>query len=128
MRNAWEGIAFERVCMWHQDTIKAALGITGVSAEISSWRSARKSSGTQVDMLIDRRDGVINLCEMKFSRDEFSIGDAYARKLRERIALFKEETGTRKSVHLTFVTTYGLKRNGNVDVVQSEVTLDDLFK
>ena len=128
MRNAWEGIAFERVCMWHQDIIKAALGIAGVSTEISSWRSARKSSGTQVDMLIDRRDGVINLCEMKFSRDEFSIGDAYARKLRERIALFKEETGTRKSVHLTFVTTYGLKRNGNVDVVQSEVTLDDLFK
>ena len=128
MRNAWEGIAFERVCMWHQDSIKAALGIAGVSSEISSWRSARKLSGTQIDMLIDRRDGVINLCEMKFSRDEFSIGDVYARKLRERIALFKEETATRKSVHLTFVTTYGLKRNGNADVVQSEVTLDDLFK
>ena len=61
MRNAWEGIAFERVCMWHQDVIKAALGIAGVSAEISSWRSARKSPGTQIDMLIDRRDGVINL-------------------------------------------------------------------
>ncbi len=79
-------------------------------------------------MLIDRRDGVINLCEMKFSCEEFSIGDAYVRKLRERIALFKEETGTRKSVHLTFVTTYGLKRNGNADVVQSEITLEDLFK
>jgi hypothetical protein len=128
MRNAWEGIAFERLCMWHQDAIKAALGIAGVAAEISSWRSARKTGGTQIDMLIDRKDGVINLCEMKFSRDEFAIGDAYAKKLRERTELFRSETGTRKSIHLTFVTSYGVKRNENSDIVQSQVTLDDLFR
>ena len=128
MRNAWEGIAFERVCMWHQDAIKAALGISGVSAEISSWRSAKKKDGTQIDMLIDRRDGVVNVCEMKFSRGEFAIGDAYAKRLRERLELFRSESGTRKSVHLTFVTTYGVKRNENADIVQSQVMLDDLFK
>ena len=128
MRNAWEGIAFERLCMWHQDAIKAALGIAGVAADISSWRSAKKTGGTQIDMLIDRKDGVVNLCEMKFSRDEFAIGDAYAKKLRERIELFRSETGTRKSIHLTFVTSYGVKRNENSDIVQSQVTLDDLFK
>ena len=128
MRNAWEGIAFERLCMWHQDAIKAALGIAGVATEISSWRSAKKIGGTQIDMLIDRKDGVVNLCEMKFSRDEFAIGDAYAKKLRERAELFRSETGTRKSIHLTFVTSYGVKRNENSDIVQSQVTLDDLFK
>ena len=127
-RNSWEGIAFERVCMWHQDTIKAALGISGVSAEISSWRSAAKSGGAQIDMLIDRADGVINVCEMKFWRGEFSIGDIYAKRLRDRIQLFKDETGTKKSVHLTFVTTYGIRHNENAGMVQSEVTLDDLFK
>ena len=127
-RNSWEGIAFERVCMWHQDTIKAALGISGVSAEISSWRSAARSGGAQIDMLIDRADGVINVCEMKFWRGEFSIGDIYAKKLRDRMQLFKDETGTKKSVHLTFVTTYGIRRNENAGMVQSEVTLDDLFK
>ena len=79
-------------------------------------------------MLIDRRDGVVNVCEMKFSRGEFAIGDAYAKRLRERLELFKSESGTRKSVHLTFVTTYGVKRNENADIVQSQVVLDDLFK
>ncbi|MBQ7189391.1 MAG: ATP-binding protein [Kiritimatiellae bacterium] len=128
LRNAWEGIAFERVCMWHQDAIKAALGISGVSVEISSWRSAAKTNGAQIDMLIDRADGVVNVCEMKFTRGEFSIGDAYAKRLRDRVQLFKDETGTRKSVHLTFVTTYGVKRNANAGMVQSEVTLDDLFR
>lgn len=75
-----------------------------------------------------RSDGVVNLCEMKFSSGEFSIGDAYAKRLRDRTQLFKDETGTRKSVHLTFVTTYGVKRNENAWMVQSEVTLDDIFK
>ena len=128
MRSAWEGIAFERVCMWHQEGIKASLGISGVTSEISSWRSAKKTGGGQIDMLIDRSDGVVNLCEMKFSSGEFSIGDASAKRLRDRTQLFKDETGTRKSVHLTFVTTYGVKRNENAWIVQSEVTLDDLFK
>ncbi len=113
--------------MWHQDAIKAALGISGVLSEISSWRSVAKTGGGQIDMLIDRADGVINVCEMKFLRGEFAIGDAYAKKLRDRIQLFKDETGSNKSIHLTFVTTYGIRRNENAGMVQSEVTLNDLF-
>ena len=128
MLNAWEGIAFERVCMWHQDAIKSALGISGVSSEVSSWRSVQKTGGGQIDMLIDRADGVVNLCEMKFSRGEFSISDAYAKRLRDRVQLFKDETGTRKSVHLTFVTTYGIRRNENSGIIQSKIVLDDLFR
>ena len=81
-----------------------------------------------MDLLIDRKDGVINLCEMKFASTEYEIKDAEDRRIRARKELFKETTGTSKAVHLTYVTTYGLKRNKHSGIVQSEVTLDDLFR
>mgnify|MGYP003295256229 CR=1 FL=1 len=85
---------------------------------MAAWRSARKSGGAQVDLVIDRKDGVINLCEMKFSETE---------ELRNKVALFKEETETKSSIHLTMVTVDGVRRNEYAGIVQSEVTLDDLF-
>ena len=81
-----------------------------------------------MDLLIDRKDGVINLCEMKFASAEYEIKDAEDRRVRVRKELFKEATGTRKAVHLTYVTTYGLKRNRHSGIIQSEVMLDDLFR
>ena len=102
----------------------------GVSPLIQCWQIARTAEhdGAQVDLLIDRKDGVINLCEMKFASTEYEIKDSEDRHARERKELFRETTGTRKAVHLTYVTTYGLKRNMHSGIVQSEVTLDDLFK
>jgi len=82
----------------------------------------------QVDLVIDRRDEVINLCEMKYSLKEFTIDKDYENKLRERQELFRKETKTRKALHITFVTTYGLVKNKYSGIVQSEVTLDDLFE
>jgi len=82
----------------------------------------------QVDLVIDRRDEVINLCEMKYSLKEFTINKDYENKLRERQELFRKETKTRKALHITFVTTYGLVKNKYSGIVQSEVTLDDLFE
>ena len=79
-------------------------------------------------MLIARRDGVINICEMKFSTGQFAVTADYARKLADKIAVFKEETGTKCAVHLTLVTLNGMKRNENSSIVQSEVTGDDLFR
>ena len=76
---------------------------------------------------VRRADRVVNLCEMKFCSEKFAIDAAYAEKLREKIGAFKRETGTRDNCHLTFVTTYGLRRNPHSSMVQSEVTLDDLF-
>lgn len=129
-RVVWEGLAFERLCLQHVREIKAALGISGVISNDCSWQIARTAEhdGAQVDLLIDRKDGVINLCEMKFASTEYEIKDAEDRCIRARKELFKETTGTKKAVHLTYVTTYGLKRNKHSGIVQSEVTLDDLFR
>lgn len=130
-RVAWEGLAFERVCLLHSRQIKAALGISGVETSESSWRCVSRDPdvrGAQIDLVIERGDRVVNLCEMKFASEKYAIDAAYAAKLREKVGAFRRESGTRGNCHLTFVTTYGLRRNGNSGVVQSEVTLDDLFK
>lgn len=129
-RVVWEGLAFERLCLQHVREIKIALGISGVVSNVCSWQIARTAEheGAQVDLLIDRNDGVINLCEMKFASAEYEIKDEEDRHARARKDLFKATTGTRKAVHLTYVTTYGLKRNKHSGIAQSEVTLDDLFR
>ena len=129
-RVVWEGLAFERLCLQHVREIKIALGISGVVSNDCSWQIARTAEhdGAQIDLLIDRNDGVINLCEMKFASAEYEIKDDEERRARVRKELFKNATGTRKAIHLTYVTTYGLKRNKHSGVVQSEVTLDDLFR
>ena len=49
-------------------------------------------------------------------------------RLRTRIGNFREETHIRGGIHLTFVTTYGLKANAYSSNVRNEVTMDDLFK
>ena len=126
-RLSWEGVAFERVCMWHEHEIKTALGIAGVSASVCAWRSARKSGGAQIDLLIDRKDGVVNVCEVKFVTGEFSIGAKYAHELENKLSVLKDETQTEKSLHLTMVTVSGVKRNEYSYLVHSQVRLDDLF-
>lgn len=77
--------------------------------------------------MIDRGDNTVNLCEMKFSENEFNITKDYDKNLRNKIALFAEETHTRKSTQLTFVTTFGLKPGKYAGIAQTEVLLDDLF-
>jgi len=85
--------------------------------------------GAQIDLLIDRRDQVINICECKFSLDEFSIDKAYSEKLRSKIATFKTVTKTKKSVFLTMITTYGTAKNKYANLLmQNEVTMDALFE
>ena len=127
-RHGWEGLAFERVCLWHERQIKEALRIGGVQTNTAAWRSAKRPGGAQVDMVIDRKDKVVNLCEMKFTSAPFAIGAGHEKDLRNKIALFKEETGIRSSVHLTMVTVDGVRRNERSGIVQSEVTIDDLFR
>jgi AAA+ ATPase superfamily predicted ATPase len=125
--NAWRGLAFENLCFAHIAQIKTALGIAGVHTETMPWKSKAKEDGAQIDMVIDRDDRVINVCEMKFSTDDYVITRSYDRELRHKLTLFAEETKTRKSLHLTLVTTYGLKRNEYFGRVQRVVTMDDLF-
>jgi AAA+ ATPase superfamily predicted ATPase len=125
---AWSGYAFELLSLLHVDQIKNTLGISGIETAIYSWRSKTSEQGSQIDLLIDRKDQVINLCEMKFSIGAFSISKSYARNLRNKASTFKEETKTRKSVMITFVSTFGLKDNEHsIGLVQKHITLEDLF-
>ncbi len=125
---AWSGYAYEQVCMCHLSQIKQALGISGVFTTVCSWRSQHSDQGVQIDLLIDRRDQVINLFEIKFSINPYTINKKYASELRNKIGVFKLETATRKSVFLTMITTYGVQQNiHSTGLLQNELQMDDLF-
>ena len=127
----WQGLSFELVCLEHVEQIKRALQIGGVRSLNYAWRCENPRNdaekGAQVDLLIDRADGIVNLCEMKFAAEEYALDAADAAAMRNKIAAFKRETGTRKAVHATYVTTFGLAKNKYAGDIPSEATLDDLF-
>ena len=127
--NSWAGLAFETLCWQHVTQIKKQLGIAGVLSEASSWFSKGENGerGAQIDLVIDRSDNVINLCEMKFAKDEYEIDKEGEEDLRHKMTAFQKQTKTRKALHLTMVTTYGVNRNMYSEMVQSEVRLDELF-
>ena len=120
---AWSGIAFERICFAHQQQIKNALGISGVVSTIYGYRD----SDMQIDMVIDRSDGVIDLYEMKFSKNKFTIDEDYDEKLQTRRALFAKKIKNAKAVHLVMVTAKGLTENSYAFDVQNSITADELF-
>lgn len=129
--NIWGGFAFEAVCQKHVPQIKQGLGIAGVYTEPSAWRYIPKKgeTGAQIDLLLDRRDHCINLCEIKFSIDEFVIDKKYATVLDNKIKVFKEQTKTKKTIFPTMITTYGTKQNDYYTArVLGEVVMGDLFK
>ena len=128
--NAWRGLAFERVCLQHVAQIKRALGISGVLTRIFSWRHAPDETypdGVQVDLLIERADRIVNVCEMKYSQKPFVIDKAYDRQLRCKAVAVMECIKNRVAAHITMITANGLAHSGYWGTVQSEVTLDDLF-
>jgi hypothetical protein len=124
---AWSGYAFEQVCLAHIKQIKEALGISGVLTDVSSWISRGEGKGAQIDLVIDRGDRVINLCEIKFAKGPFEIDRAYDLALRGKIEAFRNETKTRKALHLTMITAYGVKPGKYAGIVQSEVNIDKLI-
>ncbi len=126
---SWQGFSFETICMLHLEQIKRRLGIGGISTNASSWRKQGDCSenGTQIDLVIERADRIINLCEMKFSEGPYNITKSYEEKLRQRMAIFRAETKTTKSLATTMITTYGILQGIHSSIVQSEVIMDDLF-
>lgn len=127
---SWQGFSFETICMTHLEQIKQRLGVAGISTTTGTWRALgdETEKGTQIDLVIDRADRVINLCEMKFSEAPYVITKDFEQQLRERMAIFKAKTRTRKSLATTMVTTYGVLRGIHSGIVQSEVVMDDLFR
>lgn len=127
---SWGGFAFEAICQKHVLQIRKALQIGGVLTEVSVWRhvTRNRESGAQIDLLLDRQDLCINVCEMKFSLSAFVIDKKYATELQNKINVFRENTKTKKTLFLTMVTTYGVRRNAYyTSLVQNEVTMDALF-
>lgn len=126
--NVWRGLSFEKLCLWHLPQIKEALGISGVSARICSWIGEYDGEKSQIDMLIDRKDNVVNICEMKYSAEEFVITKKYYSEFLHKLHIFMESTKTRKNPVVTFITNNGVKFNQYSDLVQREVLLSQLFK
>ncbi len=129
---AWQGLTFETICLEHHKQIKKALGISGMATEVSTWRceadKEKGLSGAQIDMIIERADRLIHLCEIKFSQKPYNITADYEKHLRERMYIFDMKTKNKKPLVHTFVTTFGLGEGKHHSIVHSEVTMDDLFK
>lgn len=127
---SWSGYAFENICLQHIDKIKIALGISGINTKHNSFwiKGSENQEGTQIDLLIDRADNVINVCEMKFYNDDVSLNKDITQKLRRRIGIFREVTKTKKQLFLVLVTTYGLIKNQHsIGLIDKVITMDDLF-
>jgi len=131
LANTWTGLAFERVCMEHIPQIKRKLGISGILSDVSSLycrsNPEKGIAGSQIDLLIARKDQVINLCEMKYSNVEYTLTETEDRKIKKRINDLILYSGTKSAVFPTLITTYGLVENSYSGNIQSIVTMDDLF-
>ena len=125
--NNWQGHSFEIVCLNHVSEIKQELGINGVTSNEYAWKSKKIRDGAEIDLLIDRKDETINLCEMKFSKLPFEINKDYSYKLLNKIKTFKEETRCKKSVFLTMVTSCGLVKNEYSYDVQNSINAEIAF-
>ncbi len=128
---SWCGFAFEHICLKHVYQIKRALSIAGMHSENYVWRHhpQGEEQGAQIDLLIDRADKCMNVCEIKFAKTEFEITKKYAGELQNKLHVFQERTKTRKTLFLTLVTTHGVKNlTPYAGLVQAQVTLDALFQ
>jgi uncharacterized protein len=128
---SWAGFAFENICLKHVPQIKKALGIAGIYSEQSAWRYVPKISeaGAQIDLLIDRQDNCINLCEIKFYNNEWEMTAADAANLRNKRAVFQQKSGTKKTIFITLITTFGTKVNEHyLQMAQNQLTAAVFFE
>ena len=129
--NSWSGVAFERVCLEHVAEIKKALGISGVFTETNAWSCSQDDElgiqGSQIDLLIVRKDQIINVCEMKYSETDYVVDAEFDRAQRRKISDFQKKTNTKYALHSTLITTYGVVANSYSGDIQSIITAEDLF-
>lgn len=125
----WSGLAFERVCLLHIRQIKLALGISGIISNEYAWRAAPYADlpGVEIDLLIDRADNVLNLCEMKYTKGKFTIDKKYSDILNNKMQRLYDESKTRNAIFLTMISANGLTANAYANNVSSLITADDLF-
>lgn len=124
----WRGHAFEIICMYHFEQIKKALGISGVNTNEYSWVSEKKKNGAQIDLVIERADGITNICEEKYTDTPFSISEEYEAKLLNKLEVFREETKTKNALKIVMICTNGISGNAHTEHISRVVELDDLFE
>lgn len=125
--NSWRGNSFEIVCLNHIDQIKTSLGISGIETNEFAWRSTKAEKGAHIDLIISRKDGVINLCEMKYTNEEYSLDADEYEKIQNRMVQFQKETGAKEAIHITLICGNGYKKSKYSGIVQNLILGDDLF-
>ncbi|MCD8388167.1 MAG: AAA family ATPase [Bacteroidales bacterium] len=130
LHSGWAGRAFERVCLQHVPQIKRALGFSAVICNAHSWQCHADGNhgGSQIDLVLDRNDDTINLCEIKYCNGEYLITKDEDLKIKNRKNALIAETGTKKGVLITMITTYGLVKNPYAHDIHCQVTMEDLFQ
>lgn len=126
----WCGLAFEMVCMQHLTQIKAALGIEGIISNVCSWKSEAKefdTKGAQIDLVIERNDNVIDLCEIKYTKERFSVTSEYNDVIQNKRARFIEEYHTNQAIHLVLISANEVVHNSYYDEFQNIIYADSLF-
>lgn len=128
--NTWRGLSFERLCLQHIEQIKKALGISGVYSIAYAWRHEADEcypKGVQIDLVLDRADRIVNVCEMKFTSGPYAIDKSAAENLRAKVEAFAAATKTRKGIQLVVISAEGLAKTMYSGMINRSVTLDDLF-
>ena len=128
-KRTWAGLTFEQVCKDHIPQIKWKMSIGGILSEEYTWETKgdEDTPGAQIDLLIDRKDHVINLCEIKYAEDQFTINKEYEASLRSKMEVFRNNTQTKKTIQIVMITTYGIKENKYSNMISNQILLDDLY-
>ena len=126
-QNTWYGLTFERVCLWHVSQIVRGLHLDTIAHEYYAWRSSESSPAVQIDLIIDRADGICTICEMKYSKDDYTLTESEYRKIIRRMETFVRETSHRDGIQVSIVTTYALHDNMYSEISPIPITMEQLF-
>ena len=126
-QNTWYGLAYERVCMSHINHIIYALRLDYIHTDFYSWRSKESKPAAQIDIIIDRADGIVTICEVKYSKAEYTLSKEEYERIMNRVEAFTRETRCKKGTQTIIITTKGMKSNGYSEISRRTITLDDLF-
>ena len=125
--SVWSGLSFEMLCLNHTDQIKMALGISGITSNVFSWFGKGEGKKAQIDMLIDRADKTINVCEMKFYNQPYAMTAKDEADIERKVSSFIKATKTDKNIIVTMITTKGIEQNEHSECIQKELTLEQLY-
>ena len=127
-QNNWYGLTFERVCLFHTRQIIHGLRLDAIRHEYYAWRSQESTPSVQIDMVIDRADGIVTICEMKYSKDDYTLNEKEYKNIVRRMETFQNETGHKGGIQVSVVTTFGLNENMYSEISPIPITMENLFE